>query len=59
LVFLDGDMKVVKIYRGLKPWRFAVCSGAFVVVELPSGKAIRVPVGMGDVLEFGSIGGHA
>jgi uncharacterized membrane protein (UPF0127 family) len=59
LLFLDGDLKVLKICHTLRPWRFAVCCGASVVMELPSGKAIRVPVEIGDVLEPVSASDHA
>jgi uncharacterized membrane protein (UPF0127 family) len=52
-------MEVVKIYRGLRPWKLAACPGSFVTVELSLGKALHVPVQIGDTLEFGSIGGHA
>jgi uncharacterized membrane protein (UPF0127 family) len=58
LVFLDGDMKVVKICHTLRPWRFATCPGAFAVVELSPDKALHVPVQIGDTLKFGSARGH-
>ncbi len=38
LVFLDGDLRVLRIDREVRPWRLAVgCRGATGVVELASG----------------------
>jgi uncharacterized membrane protein (UPF0127 family) len=38
-VFCDGDLRVVGVARGLRPWRTAGRKGAKVVVELPVGAA--------------------
>ena len=38
-VFLDADLRVVKVVRGLRPWRLAAARGAKVVVELAAGAA--------------------
>jgi uncharacterized membrane protein (UPF0127 family) len=38
-VFLDRDLVVIDVVRGLKPWRTASRSGAKVVVELAEGGA--------------------
>lgn len=44
-VFCDRDMRVVKVVRGLRPWRTAAARGAKVVVELSAGAAADVDVG--------------
>jgi uncharacterized protein len=42
VVFLDGDGRVLKITRALRPWRFTGCRGAADVVELAAGGAARL-----------------
>jgi hypothetical protein len=49
-VFLDKELRVVKVVRDLRPWRFAAARGAKMVVELPAGSAGVEP---GDRLELG------
>ena len=53
-VFLDRDMRVVKIAADLKPWRAAGARGAKSVVELPAGEAARRGLTVGDRLTAGS-----
>jgi uncharacterized membrane protein (UPF0127 family) len=36
LVFLDADLNVLKVVRGVPPWRFVACRGAKAVLELPT-----------------------
>ncbi|PIU19987.1 MAG: hypothetical protein COT18_04515 [Elusimicrobia bacterium CG08_land_8_20_14_0_20_59_10] len=51
-VFLDGDLKVLRIIADLKPWRFSSwVRGARGVLELPSGRSAG-RLAAGDVLEF-------
>ena len=38
-VFLDRDLRVVKIAADLKPWRAAGSRGAKAVLEIPAGEA--------------------
>lgn len=38
-VFLDADLRVVRVVRALPPWRFAAARGARAVLELPAGAA--------------------
>jgi uncharacterized membrane protein (UPF0127 family) len=40
-VFLDRDLRVVKVVPELVPWRTAACRGARAVLELPAGEAHR------------------
>jgi uncharacterized membrane protein (UPF0127 family) len=49
-VFLDRDMRVVKIAADLRPWRVAGARGAKSVVELPAGEAARRGLNVGDRL---------
>src|SRR5262245_24284602 len=44
VVFLDRDLRVLKVVRSLRPWRVAGARGAKAAVELGSGTA-RVAVG--------------
>ena len=50
-IFLNRDMKIVKILRNFKPWRFSwIYFGATRVLELPAG-AVPEDITKGDVLE--------
>ena len=44
-VFCDRELRVVKVARGLKPWRMAAARGASVVIELAAGVADGVEPG--------------
>jgi uncharacterized membrane protein (UPF0127 family) len=44
-VFCDRELRVVKVVRGLKPWRVAAARGASVVIELAAGAADGVEPG--------------
>jgi uncharacterized membrane protein (UPF0127 family) len=39
VVFLDADMRVLRVEANLRPWRVAAQRGARAVVELPAGAA--------------------
>ena len=39
VVFLDADLRIVKVVRRMPPWRFAAARGANAVLELPAGGA--------------------
>ncbi|MGQ9497001.1 MAG: DUF192 domain-containing protein [Desulfotomaculales bacterium] len=52
VLFLAGDLTVLKAVTGLKPWRTAACRGASMVVELPSGIVAQTGTGAGDKLAF-------
>lgn len=49
VVFLDGDLRVLKVVPSLKPWRGAGARGARATLELASGTAT---VGVGERLVF-------
>jgi hypothetical protein len=40
-VFLDGELRVLKVAGELRPWRLAACRGAKAVLELPAGRCAR------------------
>ena len=54
-VFLDRELVVVDVVRGLKPWRMASRRGSKIVVELPEGAAAAVGIGTGDQLSIATI----
>jgi uncharacterized membrane protein (UPF0127 family) len=41
---------VLKLVRGIRPWRMSLCRGAKVALELPAGAIDRCGVGVGDHL---------
>ena len=41
VVFLDRDLRVLKVASDLAPWRTAACRGARAALELPAGEANR------------------
>jgi uncharacterized membrane protein (UPF0127 family) len=53
-VFLDADMRVVKIAADLKPWRAAGSRGSKSVLEIAAGEAARRGLSVGDRLTVGS-----
>ena len=53
-VFLDRDMRVVKVAADLRPWRVAASRGAKSVLEIASGEAARRGLSVGDRLIAGS-----
>ena len=52
-VFLDRDLRVVKVAADLKPWRAAAARGAKSVLEIPAGEAARRGLTEGDRLIAG------
>ena len=52
-VFLDRDLRVVKIAVDLQPWRVAGSRGAKAVLEIPAGEASRRGLTVGDRLVAG------
>jgi uncharacterized membrane protein (UPF0127 family) len=49
-VFLDDELRVVKIAEDLRPWRLAGSRGSKSVIELPAGEARRRGLTTGDRL---------
>ena len=52
-VFLDRDLRVVKIAADLRPWRLAGARGAKSVLEIAAGDAARRGLTVGDRLVAG------
>jgi uncharacterized protein len=52
-VFLDRDMRVVKVAPDLRPWRAAGSRGAKAVLEIRAGEASRRGISVGDRLIAG------
>jgi uncharacterized membrane protein (UPF0127 family)/CheY-like chemotaxis protein len=49
-VFLDSDLRVVRVVEGLRPWRAAGQRGAKAVLELAAGECARRRLALGDQL---------
>jgi hypothetical protein len=52
-VFLDRELRVVKVAADVKPWRAAGARGAKSVLEIPAGEAARRGLKVGDRLLVG------
>jgi uncharacterized membrane protein (UPF0127 family) len=51
VAFVDNDLRVVRVYHGLRPWRMSrVVRRAKAAIELPSGALARAGVNVGDLL---------
>lgn len=48
VMFLDRELCVVKLRRGVKPWRIAVCLKAHSVIEFPEGVIATTGTEVGD-----------
>jgi uncharacterized protein len=52
-VFLDRDLRIVKVASNLRPWRMAGSRGARSVLEIRAGEASRRGLSVGDRLVAG------
>jgi uncharacterized membrane protein (UPF0127 family) len=52
VVFLDKNMRIIKICAALKPWRMAACLSSRITIELAADKARETNTDVGDVIEF-------
>jgi uncharacterized membrane protein (UPF0127 family) len=50
VVFLDADLRVLRVVEALKPWRAAGCRKARSVLELGAGEAAARGIRLGDRL---------
>lgn len=53
VVFLDWDLRVVRVDANVKPWRVRGCHGARAVIELRAGEAVRRGFAQGQRLRLG------
>jgi hypothetical protein len=51
VVFLDRDLRVLRVADSIPPWRAAMARRSRAVLELRAGEATRRGVSVGDVLE--------
>ena len=59
IVFLDRDLRVVKIAEAVRPWRMAAARRARAVLELPAGEASARGVTVGVQLTLaGTVSAH-
>jgi uncharacterized protein len=50
VLFLDPDLRVVRVVVALRPWRFASARGSVAALELAAGEAERLGLAPGVVL---------
>jgi uncharacterized membrane protein (UPF0127 family) len=56
VLFLDRDFVVIKILHNLKPWRTSpIVRGAFQVIELDAGNAVKKGINIGDKLSVSRV----
>lgn len=53
VIFLDRELRVLKLVQQLRPWRVAAARGARSVLELAPGEVTRRGVEVGDTLDMG------
>ena len=53
VVFLDAELRVLRVVEALEPWKVAGMRGAKAVLQLPAGAAARAHLRPGDVLSAG------
>lgn len=51
-VFLDRELRIVRVVENMPPWRVAMARKAKAVLELRAGEAARRGVGAGDALRI-------
>jgi uncharacterized protein len=52
-VFLDRELRILRVVDRMRPWRAAAARKARAVLELPAGEAVRRGIAPGDVLALG------
>lgn len=50
LIFADRNMKIVRIYRNILPWRMVWCLGSYVAIEM-IGNSTLDKFNIGDIIE--------
>ena len=54
VLFLDAELRVLKLAQRLRPWRVAASRRAHQALELPAGECERLGIRVGDRLTLGS-----
>ena len=54
VIFFDEDLRVKKLVRYMKPWRFTYCLRAASVLELEQGKIDQLRIDIGDKFSWTS-----
>ena len=54
IVFLDKEMRIIRICRTVKPWRAVFCQGSLFTLEFSSSGAFEKSLELGNVLELSS-----
>ena len=57
VLFVNRDGRIVRIVRGLRPWRIAASSAAYATIELAAGEAEAGDVGVGHELYVEGLAG--
>ena len=52
-MFLDAELRVLRVVEALEPWKVAGMRGAKAVLQLPAGAAAQAHLRPGDVLSAG------
>jgi uncharacterized membrane protein (UPF0127 family) len=55
VVFLDAELRVLKVAERLRPWRLTARWRAHSALELPAGECDRLGILVGDRLAWGSL----
>ena len=58
VVFLDRELRILKIKQQIRPWRAAARWRAHSALELPAGECERLRLQVGDRLAWGSLEGE-
>ncbi|MFA7677012.1 MAG: DUF192 domain-containing protein [Candidatus Omnitrophota bacterium] len=56
VIFLDRNMKVIKIAPSLRPWRAVTCLGSYAALEFAANTAFRFHVKEGNILDITTFG---
>ena len=56
VVFLDAELRVLRVASNVGPWRLKACRGARSVLELGAGEAAARGLAVGDLIELRDAG---
>ncbi|MBP7088852.1 MAG: DUF192 domain-containing protein [Candidatus Omnitrophica bacterium] len=52
IVFLNKEMRIIRICKAVKPWRAVFCPGSLFTLEFPSPAACGKSLELGNILEL-------